>query len=526
MRLSLSLVVFIVAFNLAGSGENAKAVLLTAANRTALSAISAETIRAHMRFLSDDSLRGRDTGSDGFHIAARYAAAQFERVGAKPAGENDTYFQSVWVYRTSANPRSSVKLTAGDQEGQWVFGKDFACAAAANTAPLISAETVFVGYGIKSNDRDDYEGIDAKAKVVVMLDGAPEGMPATAGRMMSKTRAARDAGAVGIVVVVDSKDWTAWSEYYSRPRAALKRGEPPQTGRTGSLPTIIANAQSAAPIAKAGSSAKIEIDLLPGVVEEIDSPNVIAKVEGSDPKLKNEYVIYTAHLDHIGLSTPVDGDHICNGALDNASGTAILLSVAEAYAKLKPAPKRTMVFLLVMGEERGFWGSNHYVRNPIFPLSKTTANINIDMPAAWKMSRSMIVNGSERSSLKAPVELGLQAVDLVVDKDPWPSKRYFYRSDQIVFARAGVPAFYMEPGFKWVGMAEKAAMDEFEEWERTRYHQVGDEMLPHWDYQAFRKVADAAFIIGQSINRDTKLASWNEGDEFEKARKESIAQGK
>ncbi len=518
---------------------------LSKENRAAIEAISVDTIRRHLETLSSDKMEGRDAGSRGYLMAAEYAALQFKRAGAKPAGDNGTYFQDVPTATLTPNTDSAVLAISGDRQTKLKFGMDRSAgpplvAPEATTAPL-----VFAGYGITNPDTqwDDYANLDVKDKIVVVLSGAPDGMAdnnrGRPGSSFIKARSASQKGARGLVILVPEQELTA-----PRPSFMVKT-RPIEPRRDSATPIRInVSRESAAPLFDgsgftfdqatkaaekpgAGFALKtsLKVDLLPATVIDSRNPNVIASVPGTDPKLKDECVIYSAHLDHVGIGAPVNGDHIFNGALDNASGSSVILALAEAFAKLPGGPKRTMVFLLVTGEERGFWGSGHYVKNPKWPLSKTAANVNIDMIMGWKPSKSVVASGSQKSTLKQVVAEAAEWMGLSVADDPFPRENFFYRSDQIVFARAGVPALFLQPGPHWEGMTEEESKAALQNWLNTRYHRQGDEIQPDWDFRAFQRIAQVAFLMGQRINELDAMPTWNPGDEFEAKRLESIKNG-
>ena len=516
-------------------------------NRAAIEAISADTIRRHLETLSSDKMEGRDSGSRGYLMAADYAAQQFKRAGAKPAGDNGTYFQDVPTVTLSPNAASTVWALVGTREIKLTFSvaSDRSSGPPLVTPEPTTAPLVFAGYGISNPDAqwDDYATLDVKDKIVVVLSGAPPGMADNnrrgAGSSFAKARAARQKGARGLVILVPEKE-------LAQPRPGfMVKSRPIEPRRDAAAPISISVSRESASALFEGSGSTIDeatktaekpgsgfalktslkLDILPATVTDSKNPNVIASVPGTDPKLKDECVIYSAHLDHVGMGAPVNGDHIFNGALDNASGSAVILALAEAFAKLPGGPKRTMVFLLVTGEERGFWGSGHYVKNPKWLLSKTAANINIDMIMGWKPSKSIVASGSQKSTLKQVVAEAAEWMGLTVAEDPFPRENFFYRSDQIVFARAGVPALFLQPGPHWEGMTEEESKAALQNWLNSRYHKVGDEIQPDWDFRAFQRIAQVAFLMGQRINELDAMPTWNPGDEFEDDRLKSIKEG-
>jgi Zn-dependent M28 family amino/carboxypeptidase len=257
-------------------------------------------------------------------------------------------------------------------------------------------------------------------------------------------------------------------------------------------------------------------------LREVASTNVVARLEGSDAKLKDEYVIYTAHWDHMGRDPKLPGDQIFNGALDNASGTAGLLELAEAFAKLKPAPKRSILFLAVTAEEKGLLGAKHYAENPLYPLERTLANINMDGFNQWGRTKDVVVVGYGNSTLDDLLVEAASAQGRAVKSDPEPEKGFFYRSDHFEFAKQGVPALYTGEGTEYVGQGEGYGMQKRQEYTERDYHKVSDEVKPDWDLSGAVEDLQLLFQVGHRVAQGDKWPEWKPGTEFKARRAEAL----
>jgi Peptidase family M28/PA domain len=512
---------------------------------TALSQITPTSLQAEMRYLSDDLLEGRGTATRGHLVAAHYMASQFEALGLQPAGDNNTFFQRVPLRRSMLDTSATtLSLTNAGKSQSLVFGKDFV----AEPDPMreisdVDAPVVFAGYGVvaPSQNYDDYKGIDAKGKIVAMLYGAPNfdsSIKAHYSSFTVKAKAAVEHGAVGIMVLVDP---TLEAQYpfvkivrdVPQPHFLWldKQGQPgnyfPQlkAGVILSIPAVqslFANAPHHADelfaLAKDGKTMSFDLPFSAKIhtvtkSENTESPNVVARLEGSDPTLKSENVVYSAHLDHLGIGAAVDGDTIYNGALDNASGSAALLELARAFASLNPRPKRSILFVNVTGEEAGLLGSEYFAKFPSVPKDSLVANINIDeILMLWPL-KDIIAFGAEHSSLQKDVTSAAQKYGLTLSPDPFPQEVIFIRSDQYSFVKEGVPAVMLSPGF--TSDATHDPMKLFGEWEEKRYHQPQDDInQPNLDYNAATKLIDVAFLTGYSVAQAPTKPTWNTHDFF------------
>ena len=259
-------------------------------------------------------------------------------------------------------------------------------------------------------------------------------------------------------------------------------------------------------------------------MREINSANVVAKVEGSDATLKNEYVVYSAHWDHLGRDPKLQGDQIFNGALDNASGTAALLEIAEAFTKMSPAPKRSILFLAVTAEEKGLLGAKYYANNPLYPLNKTVANINMDGVNQWGKTKDITMVGDDNSTLIDLLRDVATAQGRTVNPDPESEKGFYYRSDHFEFAKQGVPALYTDSGIDYAGKDAAYSKQKRDEYTARDYHKVSDEIKPDWDLAGAVDDAQLLATIGYRVAQADKFPEWKAGSEFKAKRDETMKQ--
>jgi len=512
----------------------------------AMNTIRPEAIRADMRFLSDDALEGRGTGSRGYDIAAKFMATEFESLGLQPAGDNGSYFQSVPLRLAKPNEtKTTLILSRSGKEETLTFRKDYISHGNPVLAETsVEAPVVFVGDGVTAPDQnyDDYQGIDAKGKIVALTAEAPNfesSLKAHYSASEVKLQNAVVHGAVGVIFLDDpvfeglysfkeqvrdlSFPELRWLDKQQRPNdyfpelkggafLSLEATKKFFEGSPHSAEEVFAAMKAGKPLSFVMPlSAKIHN--VTGL-RDVASRNVVAKLEGSDPTLKNEYVVYSAHLDHLGIGEPVKGDNIYNGALDNASGSAILLEVARAFSGMKTRPRRSILFLSVTGEEAGLLGSDYFAHYPTVTKSSVVANINMDEDVMLWPLRDIVAFGAEHSSLDAVVRKAAARLGLSESPDPLPEEVVFIRSDQYSFVKQGVPAIFPVAGFKSDDPKIKPA-DIFKKWEETRYHQPQDDMdQPGLDFEAAVKYARFVFLCGFLITEDSQRPQWNKGDFF------------
>jgi len=514
--------------------------------KAAMEELRKEPFRAHMAFLADDLLEGRGTGRRGHEIAARYVAAQFEATGLKPAGQDGTYFQRVPLREITVQPdKCAMTVTENGSTSQLEWGNDFIMLGnSVSPDASVEAPVVFVGYGVRTpgGRYDDYAGVDVKGKIVALLGGAPPSFPSELGAHLSATReklrSARDHGAVGIVLL-----WSPKSEKgLPWPREVIGAGFPsmrwlgPDGLPSDSFPEIKVSAalslaaterlfqhapKSWAEVLQNADASKpqgFELPVFARMREvsqhvAITSPNVIAVLPGSDPKLSQEYVVYSAHVDHLGIGKPINGDSIYNGAVDNASGTAALLVIAKAFRSLAHAPARSIMFLGATAEEKGLLGSDYFAHFPTVPIQSIVADINMDGVSLFYTFNDIVAYGATDSTLDAVAQRSAARLGLKVSPDPEPDQNYFVRADQYSFVRQGVPSVL-------IGEGEEAKDPKFnakkfyEEWIATRYHAPSDDMSQPLDLAAAVEFMQVDFLFGYDIAQDPRRPMWKPGDFF------------
>ncbi len=514
-----------------------------------LQRITAEGLRAHMAFLADDLLEGRGTGTRGYQLAANYVRAQFEEMGLKPAGVGGSYFQNV-RFRRIELLRDKSSLVVKPKNGSTrtlTIEKDYVMGGNPLSADTTAeGQVVFVGFGVSAPEfkYDDYEGIDVRGKIVAALYGAPPKMPSAPGAHFSSTeqklRMAAEHGAIGYISIWAGKteQRTPFSEYVRFTRGPALRWLDEKGVPDGAEPSIrgavrISSSTAAllfegAPkswkdaLQAAENSQPQALPLTTSVAmhivsrySEAESPNVAAILPGSDPQLKNEYVSFTAHLDHLGIGDPVKGDSIYNGAADNASGTSALLEMARAFSELHPAPRRSLLFIAVTGEEEGLLGSDYYAQNPTVPITQIVANINMDEVSFLYDFKDIVPLGGEHSSLGAVADDVARHMGLTVSPDPLPEEVYFVRSDQYSFILQGVPALYIEEGLQTVNPNLDGKKMQFD-WEVQRYHLPSDDINQPLDFNATVKCTRVDLAVGYEVAQQTERPHWNAGDFFNK----------
>lgn len=514
----------------------------------AMAAIRGEAIRADMRFLADDLLEGRGTGTRGYEIAAKYMAAQFEQIGLDPWGDAGTYFQNVPFRqsRPDAEKTSLTLVSGGGREEKLEFRRDFITRGDPGRAESsIEADVVFVGDGVTAEEQgyDDYKGVDVKGKIVAFLYGAPPSfetsLRAHYSSMEVKEANAAAHGAVGVVLLDDpgleklygfemqKRDLAFpqlnWLDAAGKPNdyfPELKGGAFLNMEATRKFfASAGRKAEEVYAAAKAGKTQSFASGVKAQIhnatkLEDVRSPNIVAKLEGSDPALKDEYVVFSSHLDHVGIGEPVNGDKIYNGALDNASGSACLLEIARALSKLSPRPRRSLLFVSVTGEESGLLGSDYFAHYPTVKKSAIAANVNMDEDQMIWPLLSIIPFGAEHSSLEETVNQAAARMHLRVDADPMPEEVVFIRSDQYSFVKQGIPAVFPVPGFK----SDNPNIDPakiFAKWERERYHQPSDDMnQPGLDFVQAAKFARFTLLVGYMVAQANERPKWKNGDFF------------
>lgn len=515
---------------------------LTATEQKAADRIKLETIRDLTTKLSSNEFEGRGTGQPGADKAAQYLADQFAKLGLKPAGENGGYLQPIKF--KSAGILAESSTTIGDAVLK--HGEDYV------VVPPYSSEkvdatggVVFVGFGVVSTElkRDDLAGLDLKDKIVIIANGQPAGVDAAAWKRATapQTRAMSILGRGALAMIVanvgsTAQPFTTIANYLSRRRVSLAstpammfKVPPVLLASDGAMEKIFAGSPMtfAQTLEKAKAGEMVSRDLgktatlaLRFKLEETSSSNVVAVFEGSDPKLKEEAVVYSAHYDAYGI----ENGRIYPGAADNALGTATIVSIAEAFVKAfpKPAsrPRRSIIFLAVTGEEYGLFGAEHWVRHPTWPLSKVAADINFDGigTEVYGPVKRVVAFGADHSNLGAIFEDVTAATGNIVTPDPMPEENAFVRSDHYAFVKQGVPALMLLGGpagdiSSWILRAKK--------WLETDYHSTSDTVKPDWNWTGPQTLAKVGMIIGLRVANANAMPAWLPTSPFNKPRSQA-----
>ena len=523
------------------------------------SAISETALRAHIKFLSDDRLEGRGTGARGGELAALYVAEQFEAMGLKGAGPKGSFWQPVSLVGVKADPKTELRINGPDKAESFKFADDFVAFTGAQTEHIsVNTELVFVGYGIDAPEQkwNDYKGPadDYRGKILVMLVNDPPATPEEPdlfggrrltyyGRWTYKFEEAARRGAVGALLLHTNETagypWSvvrtsngSWRFDIARTpedKTPFLKIRSWMTDAAARLMMQLAG-QNLDDLRKQAASRgfkPVKLNLtatidLNSEVKRVEAPNVVAILPGRDPKLREEYVVYSAHWDHFGIGAPdKNGDTIYNGALDNATGVASVLEIARVLASLPAAerPRRSILFLITTGEEQGLIGSEWYSRHPVVPIDKTAADINLDSMNILGPTNDFVPLGAERSSLKAVVEAIARERGLTISPDPRPEQGSFYRSDHFPFAKVGVPSISLKEGNDYVGRPRGWGEKKFKEYNEAHYHQPSDEFHEDWDFRGMIQEAEFALAIGRRVADMNAMPRFNPDDEFAKTQR-------
>ncbi|GGF03732.1 M28 family metallopeptidase [Hymenobacter cavernae] len=518
--------------------------------------ITGNDIGQHIKVLASDEFKGRKPFTVGEEKATAYLAEQFRKLGLKP-GPDGSYFQKVPLVEITGIPAPTMQITGGKSGPVTLNLSTDYVAFTEQEKPSVTVTNsplVFAGYGVVAPEYkwDDYAGLDVKGKTVVVLVNDPgnagtdttffKGNAMTYyGRWTYKYEEAARHGATGLLIVHDTKPAAyPWSVVQSSYSGAKLRPQTPDKGASkckleGWL-TLDATKrlfeaagqsyeEAYAAANKPGFKARpLGLSLstsLRNKLKRTASKNVVAVVPGASRP--NEYVIYSAHWDHLGVGKPVEGDSIYNGALDNASGCAALLSIAKAYTQLEKAPARSIVFLAVTGEEQGLLGSAYYAAHPLFPLNKTVADLNMDdLPASGPM-RDLTVIGYGQSELDDYARAAAKEQDRYILPDQNAEKGYYYRSDHFNFAKVGVPALYASGGADSRSKGKEFMEKQHQEYEAKHYHQPSDEYNPKWDLRGMEQDARLLFQVGLRLANESTFPQWKPGSEFKAIREKSLA---
>ncbi len=507
--------------------------------------ITVAGIEKHYRYLADDALEGRLTGEPGYDTAAQYVAEQYEAIGLEPGGEEGGWYQAVPLVAFSLEEGSMHAVAHLDGiEEELVYREDYGMSAdKVREENSVQAEVVYVGFGVHEPELgySDYEGVDVDGKIIAMFGGAPatfdhnERAFYASGR--TKVQEAVNRGAIGIITLwsrrmqrrmpwerfkkqTGTKPGMAWvnltgqaNDYFPEIEGAITLSPKAATELMAGTPISFEEALDAIDDSRPASTPlgfEMAIERR-SLRESITSPNVIGLVVGTDPELKDEYVVYTAHLDHVGIGVEENGDDIYNGAYDNAMGVALMIETARAIAA--NPPRRSVLFIALTAEERGLLGSDYFANYPTVPSGSMVANVNLDMPLFLSPVADLVAFGSEHSSLEAVVDKAAVAEGFTLSPDPFPEETLFIRSDQYSFVRKGIPAFFLMPGFGSLD-PDVDGSELFDDHLQNHYHRPSDDLSRpvHWD--SARRFARANARVGVEVGNADERPTWNEGDFF------------
>jgi Zn-dependent M28 family amino/carboxypeptidase len=541
----------------------AQAANFPAELKPALDSITADDLLKHIKTLSSDEFEGRGPGTKGEELSVNYITDQFKKFGLKPGNPDGTYVQKVPLTGFQAAPQFSVN--ANGKQLTYNFPDDYV-AVSRHFDPQVDvndSDIVFVGYGVVAPEYgwDDYKGVDVHGKTIVMLVNDPavpdpndpskldpnmfKGDAMTYyGRWTYKYEIAAQKGAAAAIIVHETgpagypyevvKD--SWGRENFDTQNANKNADRAKVEAWITLDRAKELFSAAGQDFDALKKTAVTKDFKPvalnakatfhikNSLRTVDSQNVVAKLEGSDPTLKDEYVIFTAHWDHLGIDPNLPGDKIYNGAIDNASGVATLLEWAEAFTKLQTPPKRSILFLAVTAEEKGLLGSKYYAEHPLYPLKKTLADINIDGINQWGRTKDITIIGLGNSTLDDVAQQVASIQGRTLSPDAEPGKGYFYRSDHFEFAKKGVPALDPESGTNYIGKPDGYGKQKREEYTANDYHKPSDEVKPDWDLSGAVEDAQLLFVVGYDVAQGDKYPEWKPGTEF-KASRDAMLEG-
>jgi Zn-dependent M28 family amino/carboxypeptidase len=506
-------------------------------------------LMAHIKALSSDEFEGRAPGSPGEEKTVAYLEAQFKQLGLAPGNPDGTYIQKVPLAGFTSVPTASLRI--GGRPIALTQTKDF-IGVSRRYQPLVTVKDsplVFVGYGVVAPEYgwDDYKGLDVKGKTVVMLINDPpspglfkDKAMTYYGRWTYKYEIASEKGAAAVIIIHETGPagypFEVVTGSWGRENFDLQTADGNATrvaveswvSLDKAREMLAASGEDFDKLKAAAATKEFKPVSLKGTasftvrntLRKIDSRNVAAKVVGAEKP--DEYLVYTAHWDHLGRDPKLKGDQIFNGAIDNASGTAALLELAKAYAKAKP--RRSVLFLSVTAEEKGLLGAKYYASQPLYPLARTLANINMDGVNQWGKTRDLVVVGLGNSTLDDTLATAAKAQNRVITGDAEPEKGFFYRSDQFELAKAGVPALYTDAGIDFIGKPAGYSQKTREEYTNNDYHKVSDEMKPNWDLNGALDDLKLLFETGWAVSQGGKWPEWKPGTEFKALREETLRQ--
>jgi Zn-dependent M28 family amino/carboxypeptidase len=515
-----------------------------------------------IKVLSADDFEGRGPGTPAETKTVAYLTDAFKQLGLQPGNTDGTYVQKVPLVGITAKPTQTLTVSKGSRRQAFKWADDVVAWSkhVADTASIKDSEIVFAGYGVEAPEYqwDDFKDVDVKGKTILVLVNDPaipdpndpskldpkmfNGNAMTYyGRWTYKFEEGARKGAAGILVIHETgpagypfsvvqgnleekfdlvtpdknmgrANIEGWVTLDTAKRILAMAGQDFDTLKQRAL------SRDFKPV-PLGLTASLAIH---NTLRTIDSENVLAKLPGSDPTLKDEYMIYSSHWDHLGIGKPVNGDKIYNGALDNASGIAAMLEIARAFTQAQPAPKRSILFLAVTAEEQGLLGSEYYARNPVYPLAKTAAAINLDVVNPWGPTRDITVVGLGASDLDDYLRDAASEQGRTLRPDSEPEKGFYYRSDHFNFAKQGVPALYTDSGVEFVDKPASYGEEKRQQYNEHDYHAPSDEVKPDWDLTGAARDAELLFAVGYRVANAPRLPEWKPGNEFKAIREKTL----
>jgi len=524
--------------------------------------IDANAVLAHIKVLSSDEYEGRAPGTKGEELSVNYIQDQFKKLNLKPGNPDGTYVQKVPLVGILGAELKPLTFTKGPRKQTLKWADEVVAWTkhVADGASIANTDVVFAGYGVEAPEYNwnDFKDADVKGKTIIVLVNDPA-VPDPAnpakldpnvfkgdamtyyGRWTYKFEEGARKGAAAVLVVHETVPagypfkvvQGNLSEKFDlvTPDKNMSRASIEGWITTDAAKKILAmggqDFEALKKQARTRDFKPVPLGLkasmaVKNTLRTIDSQNVVAKLEGSDPALKDEYVVYSAHWDHLGVGAPVNGDKIYNGALDNASGVATVLEIARAFTQVQPQPKRSILFLMVTAEEQGLLGSQYYSISPLYPLNKTLANINIDGVNQWGRTKDITVIGMGASDLDDYLKAAADEQGRVLRSDPEPEKGFYYRSDHFNFAKQGVPALDPDAGIDFAGKSADYGRKKRDEYTEKDYHAPSDEVKADWDLTGAMDDAQLFFAVGYRVANAGKFPEWKPGNEFKAKREESL----
>jgi Zn-dependent M28 family amino/carboxypeptidase len=525
---------------------------------TKMPSFDAARMLADIKTLSSDEFEGRGPGSKGEELTVKFLQDAFTKIGLQPGNTDGTFVQSLPLVGITATNTRPLTVSGHGKKATFKWRDELVAwtKRVADTASLENSEIVFAGYGVTAPEFtwDDFKDVDVKGKTILVLVNDPQ-IPSASdpsqldpsmfngkamtyyGRWTYKFEEGARRGAAGILIVHETgpagypfpvvqgnlserfdlvtadknmsrSSIEGWLSLDATKKLLSMAGQDFDALRKQAL------TRDFRPV-PLGLSASVAIR---NTLRTIQSRNVVAKLDGSDPQLRNEYVVYTAHWDHLGVGAPVNGDKIYNGALDNASGVSQVLEIARAFTAVEPRPKRSIVFLMVGAEEQGLLGAQHYAEQPIYPLARTLANINVDGVNQWGRTKDLTVIGIGASDLDDYLRDAAATQGRVLRPDPESEKGFYYRSDHFNFAKKGVPALYTDTGIEFIGKPAEYSQQKRDEYTNKDYHAPSDEVKPDWDLSGAAEDAQLLFLVGYNVANAAKFPEWKPGNEFKATR--------